>query len=76
MTEGDVELKGIRRGEKREEKTLGGPQGDKTRLHERESSYKRRVFLIKSFLVGFYMFSVFKCIYQIFVQLVNLKSDI
>ena len=36
MTEGDVELKGIRRGEKREEKTLGGPQGDKARFHERE----------------------------------------
>ena len=41
MTKGDVKLKGIRRGEKREEKTLGGPQGDKTRFHERESSYKR-----------------------------------
>ena len=51
MTEGDVELKGIRRGEKREEKTLGGPQGDKTRFHERESSYKRRVLLFQLLLM-------------------------
>ena len=42
MAEGDEELKGVRRGEKRERKTLGGPQGDKTRFHERESSYERR----------------------------------